>query len=174
MPDVADILSRSIIFKDIRQDDIEDLCLRGKTQSYESGDRLFDRGEKAGGRHPLRCRGEDATKLMILQDGVVELVFPIQIMGVTRDLIMETKRSGDVVAWSALVGPYRFTLAARCASDCLVTCLDRALLESFFNEHPRRGYLFMRNLAGVIGQRLHAMQTIWLHDLQSNAIKRLG
>lgn len=161
MPDVADILSRSIIFKDIRQDDIEDLCLRGKTQSYESGDRLFD-------------RGEDATKLMILQDGVVELVFPIQIMGVTRDLIMETKRSGDVVAWSALVGPYRFTLAARCASDCLVTCLDRALLESFFNEHPRRGYLFMRNLAGVIGQRLHAMQTIWLHDLQSNAIKRLG
>ncbi|MFQ5501108.1 MAG: Crp/Fnr family transcriptional regulator [Phycisphaerae bacterium] len=161
MSGVAEILSRSNIFRDIPQSSIGELCARGKAQSFESGDRLFD-------------RGEDATELMVLQDGVVELFFPIQIMGVTRDLIMETKQPGDVVAWSALVDPHRFTLAARCASDCRVTSLDRPLLESYFEEHPREGYLFMRNLAGVIGQRLHAMQTIWLHDLQSNAIKRLG
>ncbi len=31
----------------------------------------------------------------------------------------------------------------------------------------------MRNLAGVIGRRLQAMQTIWMHDLQASATKRM-
>jgi len=78
-----------------------------------------------------------------------------------------------VVAWSAMVAPYRYTLGARCQSDCALTSLPREVLESFFARRPEAGYLFMRNLAGVIGQRLHAMQDIWLHDLQASAIRQL-
>ena len=31
----------------------------------------------------------------------------------------------------------------------------------------------MGNLAGVIGRRLQALQTIWMHDLEATAVKRL-
>lgn len=158
---VQEKLARSVIFAGILPEDIEDLLARGRDASFEAGHRLFD-------------RGEPARELMLLRDGVVELVLPIRVLGATRDLIMETKQAGDVVAWSALVAPHRFTLAARCASDCCLIHLGREVLESYFAERPEVGFRFMRNLAGVIGQRLYTMQTIWMRDLQSSAAKRLG
>ncbi len=94
-------------------------------------------------------------------------------MGVSRALTLESKQPGDVVAWSALVSPYRFTLSARCAGECALTAFSREALHQYFETAPSVGYLFMRNLAGVIGQRLQRVQAIWMHDLQANAIKRL-
>ncbi len=154
-------LSRSAIFEDIAGDVVEELCSRGRRRSFDTDDTLFE-------------RGQGADELMILRDGVVELLFPVQIMGVTRDVTMESKRPGDVVAWSSLVDPYHFTLSARCASPCTLTGFSREALRTFFETDPKTGYLFMRNLAGVIGRRLQAMQTIWMHDLQASAVRRLG
>ncbi|MFQ5411085.1 MAG: Crp/Fnr family transcriptional regulator [Phycisphaerae bacterium] len=159
--DNFDRMSRAPVFEGIDHDDIEALCACGRALSFEAGHRLFD-------------RGQDARELMILQEGTVDLLFPIQLLGVTRELTIETKEVGRVVAWSALVPPYRFTLSARCASRCVLTSMSRDALEGFFWEHSRVGLLFMRNLASVIGQRLYAMQSMWLSDLQSGARQRLG
>ncbi len=151
---------RSTVFEGISDDAIEDLYSRGEVSSFEAGHKLFK-------------RGQGAEELMILQDGAVELLFPIMILGVTREVIMETKQPGAVVAWSSLVSPYHVTLSARCASDCRLVGFTRDALFAFFEADPRTGYLFMRNLAGVIGRRLQAMQTIWMYELQASATKRL-
>jgi len=153
-------LASSVVFEGIAPDAAEALWAEGQSVTYPCDTVLFR-------------RGEDASSLMILQDGVVELLIPVRILGVTRDVTMESKRPGDVVAWSALVDPYHFTLSARCASDCELLSFSRQVLHSFFESDPRTGYLFMRNLAGVIGRRLQAMQTMWTHDLQASAVKRL-
>ncbi len=152
--------SGSAVFRGIADDAMDQLCACGRAVSFKAGHVLFE-------------RGQDADNLMILQDGVVELLFPVQIMGVTRDVTMETKQVGDLVAWSALVSPYHFTLSARCAGDCTLASFTRDALESFFDSDPQSGYLFMRNLAGEIGHRLQRMQTMWVHDLQASAAKRL-
>ncbi len=156
----AEKFSRSVIFEGISGEAIEALCSRGRELICKAGHGLFE-------------RGQEAQDLLLLQEGVVELLFPVQIMGVTRELALESKHEGEVVAWSALVSPYRCTLGARCGSDCVLTSLNREALEEFFRNEPQVGYLFMRNLAGVIGRRLQAMQNIWLLDLQTSAIKRL-
>ncbi len=153
-------LSGAAIFGGISDDEIEALCSRGRELSLTAGEDIFE-------------RGQEAREVLILRDGMVELHFPVNIMGVTRELTMETKQPGTVLAWSALVEPYRLTLAASCASACLLTGLSRDTLEAFFEQRPHVGYRFMRNLAVVIGRRLNAMQTIWLRDLQASAIKRL-
>lgn len=158
--DSVERMSRSSLFEGIAFSDIEALRSQERELTYKSGDRLFKRGETARG-------------LMILKEGLVELFIPIEIMGVTRDVPVETKQAGDVVAWSALVAPYCFTLGARCASDCLLTVLDREALEQFFSDRPLVGYLFMQNLAKVIGGRLQFMQTMWLRDLQLGAKRKL-
>jgi CRP-like cAMP-binding protein len=158
---VSDALVGSAVFVDISREAVDELCSRGQTVSFEADHKLFE-------------RGQGAEELMILQEGVVELLFPVQIMGVTRAVTMESKHTGDVVAWSAVVSPYRFTLSARCASECTLTSFRRSTLHTFFETDPQTGYLFMRNLAGVIGRRLQAMQTIWMHDLQARAEKRMG
>lgn len=157
-PDPA--LSRSPIFAGLSQEALSKVCACGRVLSFDSGDVLFE-------------RGQDARELMILQEGVVELLFPIEIMGVTRSVTMESKQLGDVVAWSALVPPYHFTLSARCATRCKLTSFKREALHDFFETQPDTGYRCMRNLAGVIGRRLQSMQTIWMRDLQTRAAKRL-
>ncbi len=154
-------LSGSAIFKGVAREAVVELCTEGQLLSLEAGRVLFE-------------RGEDAKELMILREGVVELIFPVQIMGATREVTIETKQAGDVVAWSALVHPYRFTAGARCAGACVLTTFHRDVLEEFFENDPRSGYLIMRNLAGVIGRRFQMMQTTWLHDLQASAVRRLG
>ncbi len=153
-------LRESPIFHDIPDDDVAALCAQGRTVLLDAGRVLFE-------------RGQDAEELMILQDGAVELLFPIMILGVTREVVMETKQPGAVVAWSSLVSPYHVTLSAQCASDCRLVSFARDALYSFFEADPHTGYLFMRNLAGVVGRRLQAMQTIWMHELQASAGKRL-
>ena len=150
-------LSRSAVFEGVPEEAIRALCSCGRVLSFAAGHRLFE-------------HGQDAHDLMILQEGSVELFVPVRIMGVTRELTVESKNEGDVVAWSAAVSPYRFTLGARCASDCTLTSLNRQGLEEFFRDDPQTGYLFMRNLSGVIGRRLQAIQNIWLHDLQASAL----
>ena len=78
-----------------------------------------------------------------------------------------------MVAWSSLVSPYHFTLSARCASKCTFTVFRRDALHEYFERDPLTGYLFMRNLAGVIGRRLQAMHAIWMHDLQAGAARHM-
>jgi CRP-like cAMP-binding protein len=153
-------LSRAAICEDISPEAIEELCARGRVLSFEVGHLLFE-------------RGQDAEELIILGEGVVELFFPVHILGATRELTLESKQAGDLVAWSALVHPYRFTLSARCAGKCLLIALGREALQGLFETDPAVGHLFMRNLARVIGQRLQSLQTIWVHDLQTRAATRL-
>ncbi len=151
-------LSRSAIFEDISREAIEELCSRGPEVVFEEGHRLFE-------------RDRDANELMIVQEGVVDLVFPVQILSVTREVTMESVQAGDVVAWSSLVSPHRFTLSARCATRCVLTCLSRDNLHTFFETDSQTGYLFMRNLAEVIGRRLQAMHAMWVRELQATATK---
>lgn len=148
------------VFEDIPDEAVRELCARGRDLSFEAGVTLFDRGGRA-------------DELMILNEGVVELLFPVQIMGVTRGVTMESKHAGDVVAWSSLVSPFQFTLSARCATACTLTSFTREALHDYFAINPPTGYLFMRNVAGVIGRRLQAMQTMWMHDLEARAVERL-
>lgn len=158
--DDSSTLVQSVIFEDIPSDSVAAVCDCGRVKTCVAGDMLFQ-------------RGQDAEELMILQEGVVELLFPVMILGVSREVTMEAKQPGAVVAWSSLVHPYHFTLSARCASDCTLVGFTRDALYTFFETDTRTGFLFMRNLAGVIGRRLQAMQTIWMHDLQASAAKGL-
>ncbi len=158
--DKIQALSRSTIFEGISRGTIEELCSRGREVVFEPGHKLFE-------------RDQDSSELMILQEGVVDLVFPIQIIGVTREVTMERAQAGKVIAWSSLVAPHRFTLSARCATQCVLTALSRDTLRAFFETDAQTGYLFMRNLAGVVGRRLQAMQAMWVCELQTCAATRM-
>lgn len=153
-------LLRSAIFEDMSEAAVQDLCGNGHILSFDAESKLFE-------------RGDTANDLMVLLDGVVELLFPLRILGASREVPMESKHAGDVVAWSALVRPYHFTLSARCATKCKLMSFGRAALFRFFEADPETGYVFMRNLAGVIGRRLQALQTMWMHDLEATAVKRM-
>ena len=160
MDSVTSILLDSAIFEDISPEAVEELSSHARVVSFEAGRTLFERDQQA-------------DELLILLEGVVQLVFPVEVIGVTRDVTMERAEPGDVLAWSSLVSPHRFTLSAECTTRCVMRGLSRNSLQASFQTDPQTGYLFMRNLAGVIGRRLQAMQTMWMHELQSTASRRM-
>jgi CRP-like cAMP-binding protein len=83
-----------------------------------------------------------------------------------EDVLVEERAAGQMVGWSGLIPPHRFTLKASAQIDTDVLRLPRTPLLEFFDRNPAVGYVVMRNLASVVGQRLQVFQAMWLREMQ--------
>ncbi len=110
--------------------------------------------------------GDPADNLFVIERGRLRLTLPMQVGGRDEDVLVEERSPGQVVGWSALIPPYRFTLTAMAPLDTRVIVLPRDQVRAYFAEHPAVGYAVSLNLAQVIGQRLQLFQTMWLREMQ--------
>jgi CRP-like cAMP-binding protein len=119
------------------------------------------------GGTPLFRLGDPAERLFVIERGRVTLTLPMQIRGREEDVFVEERSPGQAVGWSALIPPYRFTLAATAAlHDTEVIALPRESLLQYFAANPISGCTIALNLAVVIGHRLQLFQTMWLREMQ--------
>ncbi|MHC4141574.1 MAG: cyclic nucleotide-binding domain-containing protein [Planctomycetota bacterium] len=129
-------------------------------------DRTFDDGRI------VLSHGEEARDLMILASGAIQLELPLTILGESRSIPFEAKARGDVIGWSALVPPHRFTLSARVSGEASVVVLARAELAALLEADPGLGFQVMKNLASIVGQRLHLTQEMWSSEIQRSLQER--
>lgn len=115
----------------------------------------------------LFAEREPASRLYMVAQGGVELGYRLP-GGRDGGWTVLTRVAVDgTFGWSALVPPHRYRLSARAGGDgAVVQSLERGDLETLFEANPRVGFLFMRNLAEVIGRRFH--------DLQEEQCRQLG
>ncbi len=107
----------------------------------------------------IHDEGEKAKDLFLLSQGVVHLRFQLPGHSTSEAMNISVVRPGGVFGWSALVPPRRYTLAAWCASPtCRYLRADGRELERLFEREPDLGYIFMRNLAVIVGSRLRALR----------------
>ena len=106
MKDLTDF-SSATVFNDISLDAVENLCSHGQEATFPKD-------------HVLFVRGQDARELMFLIEGTVELYCSLNLEGNTRDVVLESRESGDLMAWSALIHPNLLTLSARCKTPCTI------------------------------------------------------
>jgi len=116
--------------------------------------------------------GDSADRLFLTERGRVRLTLPMQVRGKEEDILVEERSPGQIVGWSALIPPYRFTLTATAPLETEVIALPREALVDYFAAHPAAGYKIAMNLAVVIGHRLHLFQTMWLREMQRNVEAR--
>lgn len=110
--------------------------------------------------------GAPATELMLVVSGTASLIMPLTIRGMPRRLRLEEKGPNAVMAWSALVPPYRYTLGATAETDLVLECMERGALSALFREHPRIHLVVTSNLCMVISSRLSVLQALLMRDLQ--------
>ena len=110
--------------------------------------------------------GADATHLFLVERGRVNLTMPIQVGERREDVKVEERGPGQMLGWSALIPPHRFTLKATAPFDTELVALSRQALVSHFAAHPAVGGVVILNLATVIGQRLQVLQAMWLREMQ--------
>ena len=110
--------------------------------------------------------GTEASSVYLIERGRIALTLPMRIGAGQEDVLVEERAAGQMVGWSALIPPHRFTLKASAQIDTDVLVLPRTPLLEFFDANPAFGYAVMQNVASIIGQRLQVFQAMWLREMQ--------
>lgn len=149
---------------------IESDLLRG--MAAEDRDRILSLGvsRKMAEGEVVFALGEETDGVYLLQSGRVNLTLPIRIEGRQQDVLVEERKEGQLLGWSGLVPPYRFTLQARTSVQTELLFFPRSGLEALFQDHPGIEARIYANLARIIGQRLQVFQTMWLRGVQRGVV----
>lgn len=131
-------------FAGLEREIVNAIATLGKEASYQEGDWLFR-------------QDETAEALFLVLDGSVELMMDMDGLGEHHEWV-DIRRAGEVIGWSALVPPHKYTLSGLAASDAKLVRLDGPKLRDVLDANPAASYRLMYNLAQVIGDRLTSMR----------------
>ncbi|HXY13664.1 MAG TPA: cyclic nucleotide-binding domain-containing protein [Terriglobales bacterium] len=141
------------LLKDLAADEVQKILAFGTKITVPIGGSLFR-------------LGDTAERLFLIERGLIRLTLPMKVRGSEEDVVVEERTSGQTVGWSALIPPYRFTLAATAPLETQVLALPREELRKHLAANPVVGYKIALNLAVIIGHRLQLFQAMWLREMQ--------
>ncbi len=110
--------------------------------------------------------GDVAERLWFVRRGRLSLTMPIELRGEQHEAFVEEKGPGDMVGWSAIVPPHRYTLTARATVDAEMVAFDGPAFRELLASRPATGVVVLSNLAALIGHRMHEMQAMWIREVQ--------
>ncbi len=108
--------------------------------------------------------GGEAAAWYLVIDGVVTLEIDVPGRG---PHILQTLHEGDVLGWSWLFPPYRWSFDAYARTDVEAICFDAAALRTAKQRDPSLGYDLMQRFAQVLVQRMQAAR-LQLLDIYGN------
>jgi CRP/FNR family transcriptional regulator, cyclic AMP receptor protein len=100
----------------------------------------------------LFSEGGPADAFYVLRRGRVA----IQLRTPTAEVLLDTAQDGDVVGWSWLVPPYRWTFDARATEDTTAIAFDGACLRGKCEADASLGYALLQRVVGVMSGRLQS------------------
>ncbi|MGP6190361.1 MAG: Crp/Fnr family transcriptional regulator [Vulcanimicrobiaceae bacterium] len=96
-------------------------------------------------------QGDPADRFFLVKSGLVA----IELYAPGRDpIVVEQVYDGDVVGWSWLIPPYRWSFDARAVEPSSLIEIDAATLRERFALDPILGYEVIRRFAPVMARRL--------------------
>lgn len=112
--------------------------------------------------------GDPADTFFLLRAGRVALDVHVPPRGELRVLTIE---EGEILGWSWLIPPYRWTATATALTATRALSMDGACLRGKLEDDPALGYELMKRFTAVMVRRLHAtrMQLLDLYGRQPDA-----
>lgn len=96
--------------------------------------------------------GDPADTFYVLRHGRVS----VQMRTPTEDVVLDTAHDGDVIGWSWLIAPYRWTFDARATDDTTAIAFDGACLRTKCEADATLGYALLQRVVQVMSARLHS------------------
>ncbi|MEJ2718708.1 MAG: cyclic nucleotide-binding domain-containing protein [Deltaproteobacteria bacterium] len=124
------------LFKDLRQEAIDDISQIAVEETYDKGTILFS-------------PGQPAHHFYILVDGKVRI-------GIGKNVAMDyvVERLGEAFGWSSVVDREAYSAEAQCVEPSRCLKIEKDSLERVFDAHERSGRKFYKRLAAERGRRL--------------------
>ncbi len=155
----VEVLRKAPLFGECSADELTRLAALVGDRALADGELIFQ-------------QGDPARELMLVAAGEIHLEMPVTILGQSRSLRFDTKKRGEIVGWSALVPPYRYTLSARAGGAATLATLPARDLAVLFDADPLLGFHIMRRLAALVAQRLELTRSLWVREIQRNLEER--
>jgi CRP-like cAMP-binding protein len=128
------------VFEGMRPQDLELIAGCGSTARFDSGAYIFREGDGADVFYALR-KGTVALELFVPPH---------------RPVTIETLHEGELLGWSWLFSPYKWTFSARAVEPVGAIAFDAACLRGKCQSNHELGYELMTRFAGVMMRRLQA------------------
>lgn len=112
----------------------------GRTARFAAGELLFR-------------AGETADDFFLIRHGAIALELPVP---QREPVTIETLHDGELLGWSWLFEPHRWTFDAHAVQDTTVVGFDGACLRGKCETDHELGYQLMRRFAAVLVDRLQA------------------
>ncbi len=142
------------IFVDLSPEQIEHILSCAIAERYEKGNVLI--------RESGTC-----SDIYIVMQGRVN----VEIQSYARSPLnagnkrLALLRVGDVFGEMAYIEPRRRAARVSAFDDVRVLRIDKTALDALFEQEPKLGFLFMRNIARIISQRLTELNFLWRDDV---------
>jgi CRP-like cAMP-binding protein len=110
--------------------------------------------------------GADSDFFIILQGNVkVEIQASQSFTGEKENKRLAVLKDGEVFGEIGLLGSKRRSARVSAYSDLTVLKVNQQQLFEIFTNTPRIGYLFMRNLAAILSDRIMDMNFMWRNEI---------
>ena len=112
--------------------------------------------------------GRGASILYLVSDGRVALQKAVRAPHGTRPrrTTVAMCRPGEVVGWSALVEPFKYTLSATAWESCRLVSIEAKMLRRGLDMYPEMGYKAMTALSEVVARRLRQTTDALINERQ--------
>ena len=138
----VEMLRRSKLFSELDDRELEKIIPLCNEECFAEGSAICTEGDRA-------------TTLYILEDGKVQLRYEICPQPDTcQNATILVDKPGHVTCWSALVRPRRLTASAHSISEVKLIAIEGKALNQLMEQDSHIGFVVMKGLAEVIGQRL--------------------
>ncbi len=109
-----------------------------------------------------------AKYLYIICEGAVELRFKVNYYNASQNITLDRKTVGEVFGWSALTKPNIYTLSAWALQNSDLLRIDEKDIKELCAKNDRLGYMLMKNIAEIIGERFELVQKMLINEIQQN------
>ena len=133
-----ELLRRHSVFRDASDESLRRLAMAGEEKTLEPGAVLFR-------------DGEPAHHLYIIIKGEVDIV---HVLNDDSSSTVDTLVAGDLLAWSAVVEPFRMTATAVAKRLTVVLAVTAAVVRELCEADRALGYGVMLEVTKVLSHRL--------------------
>ena len=148
MKDIAALLTEQPFFAGLEEADLRLLAGCAANEHVREGTLLFREGKRAD-RFYLVRKGRIALEVLVPGRGRT---------------VVDTLDAGEVVGWSWLVPPYRWSFDGRAVAESSLVAFDGACLRGKCDADPRLGYALMQRVSHEMFDELRAAR-VRLADL---------
>ncbi len=115
------------------------------------------------------AEGREASNLYLVAEGQIALQKGVRAPHGrhSRRTTIAMCRPGEVVGWSALVAPHRYTLSAVAWQSSKLVRMDSKLLRRVLDQNHDTGYKVIRDLSIIMARRLRQITQVLISERQN-------